>query len=70
MLKYFNDIYKRRFVCFYHFNSWLHFSLGFHIDFASPNIEIHIPTGFIRIGWQGFYKGYVTSHSFGKRLKK
>lgn len=41
----------RQFIAFFHFVSWAHFSLGIHIDFSSPNIEIHMPIGFIRLGW-------------------
>ena len=29
-----------------------HLNLGISIDFYSPNIEIHLPFGFIRIGWK------------------
>jgi hypothetical protein len=30
---------------------WDHLSLGLHICLGAPNIEIHLPFGFIRIGW-------------------
>lgn len=40
-----------RFRCFYHFNNWYYFSLGLHIDITCPNIEIHLPFGFIKLGW-------------------
>ena len=39
-----------RFVCYYYCNGW-HFSLGIHVSFEVPNIEIHLPCGFVRIGW-------------------
>lgn len=42
---------ERQFVAYFHFVRWSCFSLGFHVDVAIPNIEIHIPFGFIRIGW-------------------
>jgi len=42
---------ETRFVCFFWFNSWDHVSLGFHICFSQPNIEIHLPFGFVKIGW-------------------
>lgn len=32
------------------FVGWTCISFGFHIDVGSPNIEIHLPFGFIRIG--------------------
>ena len=41
----------RQFVINFHFNTWAYFSLGFHIDFGSPNIEIHLPGGFLKVGW-------------------
>ena len=37
-------------VCYFYFVEWSHISLGFHVDLATPNIEIHLPFGFIRIG--------------------
>src|SRR6266851_1097179 len=42
----------RRFVCFWYFNGWDHISLGLHVDWTIPNIEIHMPFGFFRVGWQ------------------
>jgi hypothetical protein len=47
---------ERQFVCMFHFVGWSCFSLGFHVDTASPNIELHVPFGFVRIGWQGVYQ--------------
>lgn len=38
------------FVCYYYFIDWWHISLGFHICLSAPNIELHLPFGFIRIG--------------------
>lgn len=43
----------RRFVCFFKYTDWAHFSLGAHIDFRSPNAEIHVPFGLFRIGLSG-----------------
>ena len=45
----------RKFVCYFYYVRWSCLSLGFHIDAYSPNIEIHLPFGFIRIGWEGKY---------------
>lgn len=28
-----------------------HISLGIHLDYSKPNIEIHLPFCFLRIGW-------------------
>jgi hypothetical protein len=46
------------FGVYYYFVSWDCISLGISIcfgmcgDFRSRNIEIHLPFGFIRIGWK------------------
>ncbi len=42
---------KRKFVMFYYFVNWYCISLGISLDFKDPNIEIHLPFGFIKIGW-------------------
>lgn len=55
----------RQFVCYFHFVGWSCFSFGAHVDFASPNIELHIPFGFFRVGWQGIYK-WRNYPTFGK----
>ena len=41
----------KKFVAYYYCNG-CSLSLGFSICFLTPNIEIHLPFGFIRIGWQ------------------
>lgn len=40
-----------KFICYFFFVSWTSISLGFHISLSPLNVEIHIPFGFIRIGW-------------------
>ncbi len=40
----------KRFIAYFWHSDWWHFSLGLHIDVSIPNIEIHVPTGFFRIG--------------------
>ena len=40
----------RVFEAYYYFNGWWNISLGLHICPSRPNIEIHLPFGFIRIG--------------------
>ena len=42
----------RQFVCFFHFVSWFSVSFGFSLYFKGPNLEIHIPFGFIKIGFE------------------
>ncbi len=42
---------KRCFVAYFHFVGWDCLSVGFHICVEMPNLEIHVPFGFFRIGW-------------------
>jgi len=42
---------KKEFVAYFYCNGFDHVSLGLHFDWVMPNIEIHLPFGFIRIGW-------------------
>ncbi len=48
-------IIERKFVAYFYFQSWAHIQLGLHISLKLPNIEIHIPFGFFRIGMEGKY---------------
>lgn len=59
-------IYERQFVCIFHYNCWWHFSFGIHIDFRSPNIELHVPTGFFKIGWEGICSRRIRPTVIGK----
>lgn len=43
---------EQRWVAYFWFVGWTCISFGFHVDVGSPNIEIHLPFGFIRIGRQ------------------
>ena len=43
-------VWKRRFVMYFFFVGWDCISFGFHICVSLPNIEIHLPFGFIKIG--------------------
>lgn len=43
---------KRKFVAFWWFVGWELISFGVSIDTKSPNIEIHLPFGFIRFGFE------------------
>jgi hypothetical protein len=40
----------KRWCCYFWRTHWTHISLGVHISLSGPNIELHIPFGFIRIG--------------------
>lgn len=42
---------RKRFGFYFVFTSWASIQAGFHIHVGMPNIEVHIPFGFIRIGW-------------------
>ena len=43
--------WKRKFVIQCHFLGWSHVQLGFHVCLSIPNMELHVPFGFVRIGW-------------------
>ncbi|TCD15154.1 hypothetical protein [Oricola cellulosilytica] len=42
-----------RFQCYFWFVGWWAISFGFHASLRDPNVEIHLPFGFVRIGWVG-----------------
>lgn len=59
--------HHRRFVCYLHFTGMNCIQFGVHLCWISPNIEVHLPFCFIRIGWQGvYYWGETTTRSFGR----
>lgn len=42
----------RQFVAYFFFVGWdTPLQLGFSLCLSQPNLEIHIPFGFVRIGW-------------------
>ena len=43
---------KRTFICKFHFVSWYQISLGITINLYSPNVEIHLPFGFFKLGME------------------
>ena len=45
------DPCRRQFVAYFFFVGWDCFSLGVHVAFMCPNMEIHVPFGFFRVGW-------------------
>jgi len=59
-------ITDRRFEAIFFFVHWTDVSLGVNIDLRSPNICIHVPFGFLRVGWSGVwvYDNYRT-HAWG-----
>jgi hypothetical protein len=42
---------RRVFVCYFHYTGWQNVQLGVSLDVRTPNLEIHLPSGFVRIGW-------------------
>ena len=46
-------ILERRFGVLLYINSWYFIQLGIHVDLQTPNVELHFPFGFLRVGWQG-----------------
>jgi len=48
-------IKERAFVCYIAFIGLDNISLGLHFNWRLPNIEIHLPFCFIRIGWQAIH---------------
>ena len=47
------ELKDKKFVCIWFFVNWRQISLGINIDLGKPNIEIHLPFGFIKIGIDG-----------------
>jgi hypothetical protein len=43
---------ERRWCAYFYFVGWNCLSLGLHIDVRSPNLEIHMPFGFFKIGFE------------------
>lgn len=41
----------KRFEISFHFIDFYNISIGINLCLNKPNIEIHIPFGFLRIGW-------------------
>lgn len=42
---------QRHFECFFNFLGWWQWSLGFHLDCRHPHVDVHVPGGFLRVGW-------------------
>lgn len=43
---------RHRFICFFHYLGLWSWQLGVHLYAPAPNIEIHVPFGFFKIGWE------------------
>jgi hypothetical protein len=42
---------QKKFCCYFYFVGWDCLSLGAHLCPTMPNLEVHVPFGFVRIGW-------------------
>lgn len=42
---------EREFHLFFNFLGWSHLSCGLHVGLDGPHIELHLPFGFVRLGW-------------------
>lgn len=45
-------VISRQFVLYFHFVSFVDISLGASIDLSAPYIDIHLPCGFVRFGFE------------------
>lgn len=55
----------RRFVCYFHVTGLWHWSIGIHLHLPSPNLELHVPFGFLRVGWVAAFTQPVVWWTFG-----
>jgi hypothetical protein len=44
--------WPRSFVAYVVWQGWCEISLGLHVCLVDPNIEVHLPFFFVRLGWQ------------------
>lgn len=56
-------IIERKPICIFFFNGWDNIQFGFHINWRIPNIEIHVPFGFFKIGWQALHETWPANTS-------
>lgn len=61
--------YDRQFVCCLYWLGLDHWSLGLHVHWLSPNIEVHLPFCFFRFGWQGTYRWSRHTFTLGKQYR-
>jgi hypothetical protein len=43
---------QRVFVCMWTFIGWQDISLGFHVCLGEWYIDLHVPFGWLRVGWE------------------
>lgn len=44
-----------RWECYFYWQGWDNINLGLHLNWRIPNVEIHLPFGFIRAGMASHY---------------
>jgi len=59
---------RLRFRAYFYFVGWSCLSLGVHVCLSCPNIEIHLPFGFVRIGWTESPIAYDCSFEFESKV--
>lgn len=42
---------SRQLVCYVWFTGWWDWSLGVHVCWTAPNVELHLPCCFVRVGF-------------------
>jgi len=56
-------IEAERFVAYWFFTGWTQISFGINISLEGPNIELHLPFGFIRVGIPTAIRRYTGTFS-------
>jgi hypothetical protein len=57
----------QKFACHFYFQRWGYLSLGFHVSLIDPNVEIHVPFGFFRIGRVDQHPAFAQGWVWGKQ---
>lgn len=64
-----SDYQNRQFIAMFHWNGWAYLNFGISFHLTKPNMEVHIPGGFFRIGWEAIEKTVHRPKTFGKGYK-
>lgn len=54
-----DSVVGRKFVCYWWFVGWDCLSVGIHVCWSMPNIEVHLPFGFVRFGFERYFPNAV-----------
>ena len=55
-----------KYCAYFFFTGWSHFSFGIHLNTRMPNIEIHVPFGFFRIGVHQLWRDFTSTGKMGE----